>query len=128
MTKVTLQNRRKINDVRYQFINWKSCLPFLENKRAILIHRPRAVATIAKSAVSKYPYMVADMWCGTSMCGQENWTFLSAPPEGKVVCARCEAMAVSQGLPSSDELVGHHVHIGRVRAVITCCKEEAQND
>lgn len=122
--KVALQQKYESSDDRYQYLNWLTSLPFLENKRAVLIHRPRAVATVAKSAVSKYPYLIASMWCGNSMVNSEHWTFLSAPPEEKIVCARCESMAVLNGLPSSDSLVGHHVHIGGVKAVIQCCKQE----
>lgn len=121
--KVKLQTKRdKYPDERYLFINWKSCLPFLENSRAVLIHRPKSVSTVAKSVVSKVPYLVSTMWCGNTMIGSRHWTFLEAPPEGKIVCARCEAMAISHGLPSSDSLVGSHVHKGGVKAFITCCQ------
>lgn len=47
--KIALQNKHFTNDDRYQYINWKACLPFLENKRAVLIHRPRAISTVAKN-------------------------------------------------------------------------------
>jgi hypothetical protein len=126
--KIALQNKHFTNDDRYQYINWKTCLPFLENKRAVLIHRPRAISTVAKSAISKHSYLIAKMWCGTSMTNGENWTFLESPPDGKVICAKCEAMAIVNGFPSSYSLVGHHVHVGGVRAFITCCKEDAKND
>lgn len=121
MSKVALELLKKSNDERYQYLQWKTCLPFLENSRAVLIHRPRAVATVSKSAVSKYPYLIAKMWCGNSMVNGEHWTFLAEPPIGKVVCARCEKMAIQAGLYSSDEICGKHVHIGGVKAVITCC-------
>ena len=111
----------KNKDDRYLFINWNSCLPFLENSRGVLIHRPRSVATVAKSAISKTPYMVATMWCGNSMCNSGNWTFLEVPPSNKIVCARCEEMAIQSGLPTSDELAGKHVHKGGVKAFVTCC-------
>lgn len=121
--KLALQKKHETDDERYLYLNWTSCLPFLENKRAVLIHRPRAVATVAKSAITRYPYLISTMWCGTSMVHSEHWTFLETPPEGKIVCARCEALAVQNGLPASSELAGKHVHIGGVRAVKYCCKE-----
>lgn len=121
-TKLRLERRHESNDPRYLYINWRSCLPFMENSRATLIHRPRAVATVAKSAIQKRPYLIATMHCGTSMVNSEHWTFLSEPPAGKIVCARCEALAVHSGLPTSDELCGRHVHIGGVKAFITCCQ------
>lgn len=122
--KVELKEKyRKLhNDERYEFLSWKSALPFLENNRAVLIHRPRSVATVAKSCVSKYPYFVASMWCGATFVNDRCWTFLEAPPEGKIVCARCENAAVEQGFQSSDSLVGKHVHIGGVKAFATCCE------
>lgn len=130
MMKIELKEkyRDKNYDDRYQFLNWKSALPFLENSRAVLIHRPKSVATVAKSAIYKYPYFVASMWCGATFTNDRCWTFLEAPPDGKIICARCEAMAVGQGLPSSDSLVGRHVHIGGVKAYVSCCKNIEVND
>lgn len=124
--KVALEKRHNNTDNRYQYLQWLSCLPFLENKRAVLIHRPRAVATVAKSAVSKRPYLIATMWCGSSMVNSEHWTFLEAPPVEKIVCARCESLAVLSGLPSSASLAGAHVHIGGVKAVKYCCNKNEQ--
>lgn len=49
------------------------------------------------------------------------FSFLAAPPEDKILCARCEAIAVANGLPSAAELAGRHVHVGRTVAVMTCC-------
>lgn len=120
--KVALKQHRNPDDERYQFLNWKSCLPFVENKRGVLIHRPRSVVTVAKSVVSRTPYVCVDMWCGNRTVGGD-YTFLASPPNGKVVCARCEAIAIESGQQSSDNLAGHHVHIGGVRAVITCCPD-----
>lgn len=124
MSKVALELLQETDDERYQYIQWKTCLPYLENSRAVLIHRPRAVATVSKSVISKYPYLIAKLWCGNSMVNSEHWTFLPEPPNGKIVCARCEAMAIQAGLDSSDEICGKHIHVGGVKAVITCCNIE----
>lgn len=32
--------------------------------------------------------------------------------------------AVANGMPSADELSGHHVHVGRTVAIPTCCQSE----
>lgn len=112
-------------DARHEGIYpWVACLhPFVENSRGVLIHRPRSGATYN---IHKAPHVSVGMWCGhhTSSDGR-NLTFLPAPPEGKVLCARCEDAAVAAGLPTADELAGRHVHVGGVKAVVTCCKEDS---
>lgn len=51
-------------------------------------------------------------------------TFLAAPPDDKLLCEACERNAVLAGLPSADELAGRHVHLGKIKAVQTCCVGE----
>lgn len=98
---------------------WKSCAPFVENSRGVLIHRPRNGATYN---LHKKPHVGVSFWCGMSTSSDgKNLTFLTSPPEDRILCARCEAAAVANGLPSADELAGRHVHKGGVVAVATCC-------
>lgn len=101
-----------------QYLYWKSCLPFVENRLGVLIHRPKRVHTLV--AHHGFRNLAIETWCGNSQNGMDKFTFLSAPPDGKVVCARCEMMAIENGLLSSDDIVGRHVHIGHVKPVITC--------
>jgi hypothetical protein len=101
---------------------WKECAPFIENTRATLIHRPRSVVVHEISKRWK-PHLVIGNWCGNGFAGRKQFTFLDAPPAGKIVCARCEDAAVDAGLPSSETLVGRHVHTGGVVAVMRCCGE-----
>lgn len=122
--KVMLETKHIANDDRYLYLNWRSCLPFLLNTRGYLIHRPRAIATVSKSAISKYPYLISSMWCGLTLCGGETWTFLEMPPENGIVFSRCEALALLNGFTSSSSLAGKHIHIGGVKAVATCCDVE----
>ena len=103
---------------RDKVLPWKTGLPFLENSRAVLVHRPRSVATIT---IHKAPHVAVLNWCGTSFAGNRTLTFLSAPPDGKLLCQRCERNAVKAGQPSADALVGRHVHQGKLVAVQTCC-------
>lgn len=101
--------------------HWISCLPFVENSRGVLIHRPRSGQTynIHKTG----PHIGIAFWCGMHIAsGGKNITFLEAPPEGKILCERCEANAVKNGMPTADELAGRHVHKGGVVAVVTCCE------
>lgn len=98
----------------------KSCKPFFENSRAVLIHRPRRV-TMHKIN-ERYPsHLSVENWCGNTHNGRRTFTFLDAPPSGKIVCARCEEKAVEHGLPPSSEIAGHHIHTGGVIAVRHCC-------
>jgi len=104
-------------------LHWASCSPFIENSNATLIHRPRRVSTHKLGAWRK-AHIGMNCWCGTSFSGTKKFTFLDAPPEGKLLCARCEYMAQKNGLPSADSLAGRHVHLGGVVAVQKCCIEE----
>lgn len=103
-------------------ISWTSCQPFIENSRAVLIHRPRKVATLRTSEKYK-SHIGMQCWCGNGFSGSKKFTFLDAPPDGKLLCARCEENAVAAGLPTSEQLVGRHVHTGKVVAVQVCCGE-----
>ena len=105
-------------------IQWHSCLPFVDNKKAILIHRPREVSTYTHF---KYPYLAIKAWCGNHFTGDDKFTFMaSLDGQDKLLCARCEAIATQNGLPSAEDLTGKHVHIGRLKAIRTCCKDVTQ--
>lgn len=98
---------------------WASCAPFVENSRGTLIHRPRSGSTYN---LHKKPHIGVRFWCGMSVAtDKNNLTFLAAPPDGRIVCGRCETIAVEKGLPAADELAGRHVHKGRTVALATCC-------
>jgi hypothetical protein len=105
----------------YGGIQWTSCAPFIENTRAVLIHRPRYVTTHQISEKYK-PHISIECWCGNSFSGSKKFTFLDAPPDGKLLCARCEEAATKRNMPSAESLVGRHVHLGRVVAERLCCE------
>lgn len=101
---------------------WKACLPFVDNSRATLIHRPRTGSTYN---IHKHPHIGVVFWCGMSVTASDgHLAFLEVPPDGKILCEKCEENAVKNGLPTADELAGKHVHKGRTVAVATCCKGE----
>lgn len=105
---------------------WASCAPFVENSRGTLIHRPRRGMLYN---LHKYPHIAVMFWCGMSVSsGGKSLTFLDSPPDGKILCERCEAAAIAKGLPSADELAGRHVHKGRTVAVVTCCAEAIEQE
>ena len=101
---------------------WTNCEPFVENSRGTLIHRPRSVSTYNIHPTG--PHIGIHLWCGMHVSGGKNFTFLAAPPEGRILCERCEAAAVANELPAADELAGKHVHKGRTVAMATCCDVE----
>lgn len=117
MTTIALQKQKDLRSG----IAWTSSKPFVENKLAVLIHRPRHV-TIHKISDRWPAHLGLHCWCGNCMTGTTKFTFLDAPPEDSILCARCESAAVANGLPSASELVGRHVHVGGVVAVRHCCE------
>lgn len=124
MKKLPLKLRKKHphdETLKQQPIDWKATLPFLENTRGYLIHRPVSVTTYRHWIK---PHIAAQCYCGITFSGDKNLSFLSVPPENGVVCQRCEDIAVSAGLPSSSSLAGKHVHTGGLKVVLSCgCKE-----
>jgi hypothetical protein len=105
-------------------IPWTASKPFIENSRALLIHRVRYVTT--HKIGPRWPvHLAVHAWCGNSMTGTKKFTFLDDPGCEKYVCARCEAAAAKAGLPSSSDLSGRHVHLGRCVAVQACCAGDA---
>ena len=117
--KLALKKDKRLRP-EFNGIPWVSCSPFVENSMARLIHRPRTVTT-HKIGPKYKSHIAIGCWCGNSQTGTTKFTFLDAPPEGKILCARCEKKAVKAGLPSADSLAGRHVHIGGVVAVKHCC-------
>jgi hypothetical protein len=102
--------------------NWNSCLPFLENSRALLIHRPMRVGTYRCG--NRPMHLGIHFWCGNSAVGNKKFTFLPVPPENSLLCELCEKNAVAAGLPSAESLAGRHVHIGKLKAIRLCCSGE----
>jgi hypothetical protein len=104
-----------------QGIAWTACEPFVENSMAVLIHRVRYVTTHQIAAKYK-PHLAVESWCGNSSTGTKKFTFLAEPPEGRILCARCEDAAVAFGHLSAESIAGRHVHTGGVIAVARCCE------
>ena len=109
-------------DSRRAVVFWKSSLPFVENSRGVLIHRPRYVHMYDLG--NRWGrHLAVHYWCGNATSGTKHITFLSEPPENKLLCAVCDARAVLAELPSASSICGRHVHVGRVVAHQTCCPD-----
>lgn len=105
--------------------------PFIINKMGVLVHRPKSVSI---HQCGKHPqHLAIHYWCGNQSTGPMSgkFTFSSSLAETDIVCIKCEIAAVEFGHPSTDVLVGRHVHVGGVKAYRTCCQEtqeELQNE
>lgn len=108
------------NDNRCGYL--KSCAPFVENKFAVLIHRPLEVV-YRKAHLDGHIYVCVDYMCGNSARGENKFTFYDKAPKWRIVCARCEVAALEKGLPSSSELTGRHICVGGVKAMSHCHPE-----
>jgi hypothetical protein len=107
--------------------SFRSSMPFIENTKAILIHRPRAAALYQIESVNgkKYaPHLAVKCYCGNTFCGSKKIIFHDTLNNEMIVCARCEKEAIKAGLPSSSDICGKHVHTGGVKAFKNCCGEE----
>lgn len=117
MSLIELKRPKRIHSWQ---VPWKSCLPFVENSRGVLMHRPRSGSTYN---IHKKPHIAVQFWCGMSVTANDgHLTFTDSPSEGAILCERCEAMATKNDLPSADELAGRHIHKGKVIPVVTCCQ------
>ena len=122
MLKIPLRSAKPYpRPYKHGVMPWASCAPFLENSRGVLIHRPMTVRTITLLGET---HLAIKYWCGNGVAGKRSLTFLSDPPAGKLLCEACERRAVDAGLPSAHELAGRHVHLGKIKAVQTCCGGE----
>ena len=101
-----------------EFYAIKESAPFLRNPRGLLIHRPRTAAVRVWPSGRWPSYTVADCWCGCVFTKRTE--FIADIQPGELLCKRCEIAAVRAGLPSAEEITGHHVCIGGVRAYNAC--------
>lgn len=97
---------------------WSSCAPFVDNDKAILLHRPKCV-TVFKCG-NRPSHLAVENWCGNTATGTDKFTFLDSYDGEKLLCSRCEENATAQGMPSADELCGKHIHKGKLIAKQTC--------
>ncbi len=110
---------------RRSTVQWKSSLPFFHNFRGLLIHRVRS----ARSHIvdGELEHSSVHYLCN-NFGSLSNGELLAEPPEDRLLCAVCEAFAISHGMASADQLVGRHCHVGKIRAERVCCREELESN
>lgn len=106
-------------------VQWKASLPFFQNFRGLLIHRVRS----ARSHIvdGELDHSSVHYLCN-NFGSLDNGELLAEPPDDRLLCAVCEAFAISHGMPSADQLVGRHCHVGKIRAERVCCREELESN
>lgn len=109
---------------RFGHIQWKKSPPFFVNPRGILIHRVRSLTTHLHRGGDSHEHV--DYYCGSGANTRGAEGFTSNPPKARLLCERCEEKAIEAGQQTADELTGRHVHVGRLRAFRTCCRDKEQ--
>lgn len=94
--------------------------PFALNQRGLLIHRVRDVSDVYYAG--KVHHQAVHYWCGNQSCGPHD--LLDVPPKNRLLCARCEGVAVAASQPKASKLAKRHVCVGKIRAVRLCCGGE----
>lgn len=102
-------------------IDWTKCAPFNVNPRGYLVHRVKCGRSYFW--YGEYSHDAVTHWCGNATTSN-GISLTDKPPENRLLCARCERLAVAAGLPSADELAGKHIHLGAIKVHRECCRDE----
>ena len=115
---------RFYGDVRH----WDRSLPFFRANAGILFHRVAYVQDFLRGD-GKVRHTAVHYLCNNTGFVDRGAEFVADPTKaGRLVCSFCEFQAKHRGMPSADELVGHHVHVGRLRAVQSCCCDHNESN
>ena len=107
---------REDQDYRY----WNRSLPFFRASCGVLLHRVSHVLEFLRGG--KVTHTAVHYLCNNTSFIRSGSEFVADPRKaGRLVCTTCEFRAKQKRLPTADKLVGHHVHVGRLIAVQTCC-------
>ena len=121
--KISHHNKRMDNygPADFQIYHWSASLPFYVPIRGLLIHRVRTAQTYTRGdTVTHHAFQY---WCGGSTVNRTCESLTDNPTDKRLLCEACELRASRRRLPSSDQLVGRHLHRGRLASEQTCCKE-----
>ena len=124
MLKIELAKKRPHPFANKNAMFLRSAAPFVINKRGTLVHRPYSACVYN---IHASPHIGVHFLCGMSVCdnrSRNNLTFTDYLDEGKLLCERCEEIAIKKRMPTTNQIVGRHVHTGRTKGVITCCAQK----
>ena len=93
--------------------HWVSSKPFVRNCSGQLTHRPK-YAYSQKMSFGALWFHVG-YWCGAQANGAKKLSFIDKPDESEPLCPKCEAMALKNGYPSADLVVGSSVYISNTK-------------
>lgn len=96
---------------------WRDSLPFVANKAGKLIHRPKGVTLFNTPRGS---HIAVHYYCDQGVTDNQSkgkLSFSDSIDADDMLCEACEARAVMAGFPSASEIVGRHVHIGKLKVV-----------
>ena len=115
-------------DDRFRQKNYEQSAPFFDNPRGVLIHRVRSLYQLTATYADE-PWTIVEYWCGGHGRSDSSDSGLEFDPGMKLVCQRCEMIAMANGERSSSGLVGRHVCVGVCRPINVCsCPKGEQTD
>lgn len=91
-------------------------LPFCIKR--YLVHRVRLMDQHVNGN-GKPRHRSCDMWCGSSGFPDRN-EMTDRPSKSRLLCEACERKAVEAGEPTTQQIVGYHIHTGRMVTRQTC--------
>lgn len=112
--KVKLRRSRYGDHYPANVLHWTASVPSVSSRFGVLVHRIKSGSTYLHNG--KHSHDTAQYWCCN---GTTQQIMLSEPPEGRLVCEKCELQAVRAGEPTSAELVGRPVALGLIKAIKT---------
>lgn len=94
---------------------------FAINSRGVLVHRIRKCKDLIFVDSNELSHSHVTYFCGGGANDSGNITYTDEIPKGRVLCARCEAVALTENEKSAEAITKkRHVCKGGVRVFRTC--------
>lgn len=126
-----ITNGRGWRDWKDLYGDWEAGPAFFIAGHGVMLHRVRSVSDHKRCG--KTTHTSCSLWCGGNGFPVRNdnrkaGTLYTDPPEGRLLCERCEAHAVAAGEKPADEIAGRHIHTGRMVPKQTCCRKQKESN
>jgi hypothetical protein len=99
-------------------------LPFFRANAGMLFHRVAYICDYFRHDGRRSHTAVHYLCNNSSFIRGESELVADPSKSGRLVCTACEFHAARKGKPSADKIVGHHVHVGKLRVEQACCEHE----